>query len=586
MLQTELDLIKEKFRNIIGTGTDIKQLQYAELAENICHEKIDLYDLLNCKNNSIIINIEKDIIRYKSITNELQKLSIYNFIHLKATYWKEKLKFQEDFNMIMNFMKQFNKLIPDKIFTQNDFSEWNDSNIYIQDGPLACYCSHVRAMIYGYLNFENYTIIIEDDAYIANTEKINMYIKQIPNDWDIIFFNSAPIFIKYDDPYYKLKNIFHSAHFYIIKNNILPKIFSKIYPIYDQIDVLIANMYNELNIYNIVDTVYQKNFSTNTQNNLYVIYNTPNYENCRKRIENILQIVKKILIKKLSLINDTTIINIANNILHDVIFNYIINNFNYNNSDILNHDVNIIELNINIDEIIKNFDDIDKELFYEIFFLINGCVKGINNISTTSQLFNDIYMIINNFNLQINIYYPKSYGSTSNIYLSNNQIIKKYNNTLRWKNHNHNNITDIMNKEIQILNILYEIIGPQIISHDKNTIIMSYVGENLYDNFYLPKNWKDQINNIFNTLTKYNIYYPEFNIKNITVLNDIISFIDYGLCEISNKSNENNNKNFIKLLEMLENKFLHIEDNFKKNLLYKTLISNLKLDNKYPQNIF
>ena len=41
-----------------------------------------------------------------------------------------------------------------------------------------------------------------------------------------------------------------------------------------QIDILIARLYDRLNIYNIVDTVYQKNFSTNTQNNLFVIYNT------------------------------------------------------------------------------------------------------------------------------------------------------------------------------------------------------------------------------------------------------------------------------------------------------------------------
>jgi hypothetical protein len=54
----------------------------------------------------------------------------------------------------------------------NDFSEINDPNIYIQDGPLACYCSHVRGMIYGHLNFEDYTIIIEDDAFISNTENI------------------------------------------------------------------------------------------------------------------------------------------------------------------------------------------------------------------------------------------------------------------------------------------------------------------------------------------------------------------------------------------------------------------------------
>ena len=36
----------------------------------------------------------------------------------------------------------------------NEFSEFNDPNIYIQDGPLACYCSHVRSMIYSYTNFD------------------------------------------------------------------------------------------------------------------------------------------------------------------------------------------------------------------------------------------------------------------------------------------------------------------------------------------------------------------------------------------------------------------------------------------------
>lgn len=46
---------------------------------------------------------------------------------------------------------------------------------------------------------------------------------------------------------------------------------------------------------------------------------------------------------------------------------------------------------------------------------------------------------------------------------------------------------------------------------------MEYAGISLYDNFYLPPNWKEQIREIFSELDANGIYYPEFNIKNILV---------------------------------------------------------------------
>ena len=208
----------------------------------------------------------------------------------------------------------------------NDFSEINDHNIYIQDGPLACYCSHVRAMIYGHLNFDDYTIIIEDDAFISNTENIEKYIKEIPSDWDIILLNAFPLNIKYDTPWYKMKNTFHSTHFYIIKNSALPIIFKNIYPIYDQIDVLIAKLYNKLNIYNITDTVYQKNFSTNTQNNLNAILNSPGYQCIRDYLDNIKKSLFEYLEFKLT-DNSENNIKIVEQIFYDVIYNFIVNNF-------------------------------------------------------------------------------------------------------------------------------------------------------------------------------------------------------------------------------------------------------------------
>jgi hypothetical protein len=206
-----------------------------------------------------VINLEKDVIRYKSIVSELQKIGMNGFIHLKATYWKEKNHFKNDLEFVINFLRKFKSIEPIKL-EMNEFSEFNDQNIHIQDGPLACYCSHVRGLIYGYTTFNNYTIIIEDDVFVSNTLNIEKYINEVPDDWDIILLNSVPLHKKYEDIYYKLENTFHSTHFYIIKNSVLPIIFENIYPIYDQIDVLIAKLYDRLNIYNITDSVYPSPF--------------------------------------------------------------------------------------------------------------------------------------------------------------------------------------------------------------------------------------------------------------------------------------------------------------------------------------
>ncbi len=111
------------------------------------------------KPHLLLINIEKDTERYLSTVEELKKLSINNFVHLLATYWKNKAQLTKDLNCILNYINKNNIQI-------NDFSEINDSNINIEDGPLACYCSHVRALIYGFHNFENYTIICEDDCIV------------------------------------------------------------------------------------------------------------------------------------------------------------------------------------------------------------------------------------------------------------------------------------------------------------------------------------------------------------------------------------------------------------------------------------
>ena len=114
------------------------------------------------------------------------------------------------------------------------------------------------------------------------------------------------------------------------------------YPIFDQVDVLIASLYNDLNIYNIIDTVYQKNYSTNTQNNLCSILTSPNY----KHIRDYLDELNIILNDNINLLlPDNSVYNtiITSYIIFDVLYNYIINNLNYESINYKNETINTLD---------------------------------------------------------------------------------------------------------------------------------------------------------------------------------------------------------------------------------------------------
>ena len=264
-------------KNHLATGVDAKIMQYEEYATNISDDAIDFPSLLGGTQTYMLLNMERHVERYKTSVDQLKKLSIQNFQHLKGTDGKNKNQLEEDLTNILKFIKNYNNDIIDNDIKINEFSEINNPGVHIQDGPLGCYCSHLRAMIYGYLSESDYTIIIEDDISITNTENIQKYLPQIPNDWDVICLNSRGKNVRYEEPFYKFIDEFHSGHFYIIKNKCLPRIFKGMYPMTDQVDVLLSDMHKDLNIYNIPDTVYQKNLETNTQNNLDIIFSSPNY---------------------------------------------------------------------------------------------------------------------------------------------------------------------------------------------------------------------------------------------------------------------------------------------------------------------
>lgn len=548
----------EDIKNHIATGVDAKILQYEENAVDISDDKIDLVEILGGKQNCILINMEKDVQRYHTSVDQLKKVSIRNFVHLKGTDGRNKDKkyLEDDLTYILQFLSQFNSDIEIKQIKINDFSEINDSGVHIQDGPLGCYCSHLRALIYGYLNYEDYTIICEDDISITNTEKIEKYIKQIPNDWDVICLNSRAKNISYGDlPFYKFTDDFHSGHFYIVKNECLPILFSGMYPMTDQVDVLLSNMVDILNIYNIPDTVYQKNIKTNTQNNLSIIFSSPNYKPVIESLNNSEEILN-ILANKILTDNKERNKIIVKSLMYDVLYNFIL-------TDGINNEPGSNIENYQFDNIYK--DDSDFILLEKyITFFLQCSRKGINPQLSAKGLsivclftldkFSELH---NTLNESGEIIKAHSFGSTAHTYKIGDNLLKRYNNRLRWATEGHENVDDIISKELDLLSK----VGSKVIWSNNRNILMPYYGESLYNDFNLPTDWKEQITKIFSDLTNKGIFYPEFRLQNILTLNGKITFVDFGLAEFRTECDNTENLNkFIKYLSLMEVRFRNVND--------------------------
>jgi len=566
----------EELRNHLATGVDAKIMQYEENAINISDDTIDFPSLLDGTQTYVLINMERDTERYKTSVEQLKKLSIQNFVHLKGSDGKKKIQLEEDLTYILKFLSDYNKDITPKEIKINQFSEVNDDGVHLQDGPLGCYCSHLRAMIYGYLKGTDYTIICEDDISITNTENIQKYIKQIPDDWDVICLNSRGKNVRYEEPFYKFVDEFHSGHFYIIKNSCYPEIFRGMYPIVDQVDVLLSFKYKVLNIYNIPDTVYQKNLETNTQNNLDIIFSSPNYipvVDAINRSEDLLNhFANKILPN-----NEERNKLIVKHLMHDVLYNYILTN-GVNNKRGKNIENYVFD---------NPFKDKWRYTMLEKFlgFFLQCSKKGIDpklvgqNLANvclyTLHKFSELHESDDETGGTMKAY---SFGSTAHTYkIDNDLLLKRYNRRLRWATDGHNDSKTIMKKELDILDKLKNVSSvPKLVDYDNKDIIMEYRGESLYNDFKLPTDWKEQITNIFSELTENGIFYPEFRLQNILVLDGKISFVDFGLAEFRTECDNTENLNkFIELLSLLDDKFKVIFDLDTRHRLISTFLKNV-----------
>jgi hypothetical protein len=332
----------------------------------------------------------------------------------------------------------------------------------------------------------------------------------------------------------------------------------------------------------------QKDFITNIQNNLHIIYDKPVYSNLVKEIYEISTLILVIVNNSLPE-NNLSNEHITEKIIEDVIYKNIFNNIDKNLK---------VERNVYVD---KNCSFYNDPLYNKLNKIVNHITKHKKNYTEfILYLIEEIYFIISSFELH-NLYNNElklkayNFGSTSSVYISGDgdYIIKVYNKRLRWSYDNHNNIIDIYKKELEILLKLNLELNLELnFDEEKLLIQMDNKGESLYNNFILPYDYKKQIINIFNLFDSRNIYYPEFNLNNIIISHDgsTISFIDYGLAKIisdDDDKNDENCKNFIELLEILNDKlFINMKDKQQIKMLYNTFMVNMKNNKKYTRNIF
>jgi hypothetical protein len=69
------------------------------------------------------------------------------------------------------------------------------------------------------------------------------------------------------------------------------------------------------------------------------------------------------------------------------------------------------------------------------------------------------------------------------------------------------------------------------------------------------------------------------------VKDGIISFVDFGLAQEGNNNGDNSN-NFIKMLDILNNKLKHINNKSERKILCNSYMANIRLTSKYQNNVF
>lgn len=614
-MEDEVYTTKEltNIRHAFKAGTDVKLLQYERNAPMGAADRcVDFLASVRANIGQaeapiavMLINIEKDLRRYGSAVGELKKLGIPTFSHLKATYWRNREQFTQDINTIAAFLRiTVGAAVPQQI-TFDAFSTPSDPAIHIQDGPLACYCSHLRAMIGAYMQGADAVLICEDDMMVADTAAMTRAASQIPGDWDVITFNSVPIgaadkyTVTAEQPWHRLTGPFYSTHFYLVRRKALPTIFRAMWPITDQVDILLSRLYPVLAMYNVPATVYQKNYSTNTQNNLWVILTSVGYEPVRARMRDFTAAYCTRVVAQVGCDQDIARAIVENAVI-DVLHQYITAN-----------------TTATLDDACATTavpspqppSDIPADIYEPLHTIINCCVKGVGVHKACLAIIADIEAIITPFvsGRGVENAVPLGWGSTATVFLDTKDacVFKIFHTDgVRWKDTpaTHKDIGVIFGREVAALERIEAVAperwvawrGAQPARGTLPVINMPYWGLSLYEDFRLPANWRSQLAAEFDLFTRCGIAYTEFNLKNICVGDGAqkLVLVDFGLADVAAAATAAADINaaaceaFVALIEQIADKFAKITDPFLRKVVYRTFMQNMRANGEYFKYVY
>jgi len=223
-------------------------------------------------NKTFVINMKKDFKRLNYIKKECKKNNIIF----------------EIFNGIDGIKLNINQLKNNNTIKlhQNSFFNHNRQGRKSLKGSIGCALTHISIWKKIAKSKKQHTLILEDDVIITPNfwNKFNIYSKQIPNNWDIIFLGGVRIFGKKIS-----KNIIKATsttnnlmnncglYAYIINKNSAQKLINITNPITNYIDIQINRHYNNLQVYYLHPNIIKHNFKIKSSRNHNNKFKYPKY---------------------------------------------------------------------------------------------------------------------------------------------------------------------------------------------------------------------------------------------------------------------------------------------------------------------
>lgn len=216
---------------------------------------------LGGKGSCHYINIDKRTERKNRVKNELKNVGLCAQ-KSSATFWKDKNKTEDDLLKLLKFVKKDYNYRPT---INDDGTVSGDPNITVSKGVLGCYVSQSSLLKKLGESNDQYIWITEDDITFvpnAHSQLIMLFdeLFEMDPNWDVVhmgsrkypnIFDALTIIHKWDD-------IFINAQCYIVRKKAIATILSTLYPMIEQVDVVISRSFKKLRMYNFDGICYQQ----------------------------------------------------------------------------------------------------------------------------------------------------------------------------------------------------------------------------------------------------------------------------------------------------------------------------------------